>query len=67
MLQVDNLIVFHLTESILKKVIPLADVLEANTVGEFLFVAIDKKIAFSSVIKCITSLISTVYSQPVSE
>ncbi|CAG8618200.1 725_t:CDS:10 [Paraglomus brasilianum] len=57
-------LIFQKLESILKKVIPLADVLEANTVGEFLFVAIDKKIAFSSVIKCITSLISTAYSQP---
>ncbi|CAG8579793.1 1637_t:CDS:10 [Paraglomus occultum] len=55
---------FQKLESILKNVIPLADVLEANTVGEFVFVAIDKKIAFSSVIKCITSLISAVYSQP---
>jgi hypothetical protein len=65
MSQLDNVTYLKFAESILKKAIPQADILEANTVGEFLFAALDKKIAFPSVVKCITLLIRTVYAQPV--
>ncbi|KAG9299938.1 hypothetical protein G9A89_009666 [Geosiphon pyriformis] len=55
--------IFFRIDSLIKMVVPKAQILEANIIGEFIFVLLEKKFEEPSVLKCVTSLISCAYQQ----
>jgi hypothetical protein len=46
-------------------VVPKAEVLEANVVGEFIFVLLERKFGEILVVRCVSSLVATVYGKEV--